>query len=109
MATIKDYQKLDIRVGKIVDVEMLPEPKHATHKIFVDFGKEIGKKISVGRFVNYTKDDLIGKLILGVVNLEPKQIGKNISEILLLGAPDSKRECILAIPEKDVEIGVKIY
>lgn len=109
MAAINDFQKLDIRVGRVVDVEILANPKHATHKITVDFGQDIGKKISVGRFVNYSKEDLISRLVVGVVNLEPKQIGKNISEVLLLGAPDDKKECILLSPDEAVRIGVKVY
>ncbi len=110
MATVDDFQKLDIRVGRITDVEDLPNAKYTTHKLTIDFGDEIGKKISGARVIRYTKDQLIGKLVLGVVNLPPKQIGKFASETLTLGVPDADKECILISPDgEDAPIGGKLY
>lgn len=110
MANFDDFLKLDTRVGKIIEVEKLPNPKHTTHKITIDFGSEIGKKISGARLVRYTKEQLIGKLVLGVVNLPPKQIGQLASEVLTLGAMDAQKECVLISPDsKDATIGSKIY
>ncbi len=110
MATIEDFQKLDIRVGKIMDVEELPNAKYTTHKLTIDFGEEIGKKVSGARVIRYTKDQLIGKLILGVVNFPNRQIGKLNSEVLTLGVPDANKECILISPDSnDVVIGSKLY
>lgn len=110
MATFDDFLKLDTRVGKIIEVEKLPNPKHTTHKITIDFGKEIGKKVSGARLARYTEKQLIGKLILGVVNLPPKQIGQLASEVLTLGAMDAQKECVLISPDsKDAVIGSKIY
>ena len=110
MATFDDFQKLDIRVGKIIDVEELPSAKYTTHKLTIDFGDEVGKKISGARVIRYTKDQLIGKLVLGVVNLPPRQIGKLNSETLTLGVPDASKECILISPDSnDAVIGSKLY
>ena len=110
MINLKDLTKVDIRLGKIVAVEMLPNPKYTTHKLKIDFGKEIGIKISGARVVNYSKEQLLGKLIVGVINLQPKQIGKLISEVLLLGVPDEKGECILLSPDNSNSLlGVKVY
>ena len=110
MATFEDFQKLDIRVGKIIDVEGLPNAKYTTHKFIIDFGNEIGKKVSGARVIRYTKDQLIGKLVLGVVNLPPRQIGTLNSETLTLGVPDVNKECILISPDSvDAIIGGTLY
>lgn len=110
MAPFDDFQKLDIRVGRIVDVELLPNAKYTTHKLKIDFGDEIGKKVSGARVILYTKEQLIGKLVLGVVNFPPKQIGKLVSETLTLGVPDKNGECILISPDSaDAVVGAKLY
>jgi len=110
MATFEDFQKLDIRVGKIINVEELPNAKYTTHKLTIDFGDEVGKKVSGARVVRYTKDQLIEKLVLGVVNLPPRQIGKLNSETLTLGVPDTSKECILISPDSnDAVMGGKLY
>lgn len=106
---VEDFTKLDIRVGKIVQVEELPNAKYTTHKLTIDFGDEIGRKVSCARAVRYTKDELIGKLILGVVNLSPRQIGKTISETLTLGVPGGDGECRFIEPDQDVPLGGKLY
>ena len=110
MATFEDFQKLDIRVGKIVEVEKLPNAKYTTHKLIINFGDEVGKKVFGVGVVRYTKDQLIGKLVLGIVNLPPRQIGKLSSETLTLGVPDASKECILISPDSnDAVIGGKLY
>ena len=110
MATIEDFNKLDIRVGKIVEVEDFPEARKPTYKIKIDFGGEIGLKRSYAQLAkNYRKDDLKGKLILGVVNFPPRQIGPATSEVLTLGVPDKNHDCVLIQPEREVEIGGKLY
>ena len=107
---IEDFQKIDIRVGKIVDVEELSPAKYTTHKLTIDFGPEIGKKVSCARLVHYTIDSLIGKLVLGVINLPPKRIGKVTSEVLTLGVPDARGECILLTPDSNEAVmGSKVY
>lgn len=109
MAEFGNFQKLDIRTGKIVKAELLKNAKYTTHKLTIDFGKEVGKKISCARLVNYSLDELKGKLIIGVVNFQPKQIGSEVSEVLTLGVPDENGECILAVPDKDAPLGSKLY
>ena len=110
MAEFKDFEKLDIRVGKIIEVNDFPEARNSSYKLKIDFGKEIGIKKSCAQITeNYTKEELMGKLVLGVVNFAPRQIGPFISEILTLGVPDENKKCILIKPDKDIEIGVRLY
>ena len=105
-----DFTKVDIRVGKIISVEDFPEAKKPAFKLTVDFGKEIGiKKSSAQLVANYKKEELKDKLVLGVVNLPPRKIGPFVSEILTLGVPDKNGECVLIQPNKDAEIGGKLY
>jgi len=111
MATIDDFNKLDIRVGKIIEVSDFPEARKPSYKLKIDFGGEIGIKQSSAQLVKYyKKEDLVGKKILGVVNFPPRQIGPFISEVLTLGVPDENHECILIIPDKDDAIvGGKLF
>ena len=111
MATIDDFNKLDIRVGKITQVDDFPEARKPSYKLTVDFGSEIGIKRSSAQLVKYyKKEKLIGKLVLGVVNFPPRQIGPFISESLTLGVPDENHDCILITPDKDAAvIGGKLY
>lgn len=111
MATYDDFVKLDIRVGKVVAVEDFPEARKPSYKLKIDFGPEIGTKVSSAQLVkHYTKEQLIDKLVLGVVNFPPRQIGPFQSEVLTLGVPDSEHECILVIPDKDQAIiGGKLF
>lgn len=110
MATIEDFQKLDIRVGKIIKVEDFPQARKPLYKISIDFGGEVGvKKSAVGATDFYKKSDLEGKIILGIVNLPPRQIGPFTSEALTLGVSDEENRCILIKPDKNVVLGAKLY
>jgi len=111
MATYDDFQKLDIRVGKIVSVEDFPEARKPAFKLTIDFGGEIGTKKSSAQLVKYyKKDDLVGKKVLGIVNFPPRQIGPFLSEVLTLGVPDADHECVLIVPDKDEAIvGGKLF
>lgn len=111
MATIEDFHKLDIRIGKIIKADDFPEAKKPAYKLTIDFGKEIGTKMSSVQIVDYyKKDELVGKMILGVVNFPPRQIGPFISECLTLGVPDKDGKCILIGPDNDLaEIGGKLF
>ena len=110
MATFEDFQKLDIRVGKIIEVEDFPKARKPSYKLKIDLGDEIGIKKSCAQLIrNYTKENLKNKLVLCVVNFPPRQIGPAISEILTLGVPDEDKECVLVEPERDVPIGVILY
>lgn len=110
MIHITDFQKVDIRVGKIIAVEDFPEAKNPSYKLKIDFGPEIGIKKSCAQLTkNYTKEELKNRLILCVVNFPPRQIGPAQSEVLTLGIPDENNQCILIIPEKDLPLGGKLY
>ena len=111
MANYDDFTKLDIRVGKIIKAEDFPEARKPAYKLTIDFGSEIGEKVSSAQLVkHYQKEDLIGKLVLGVVNFPPRRIGPFVSEVLTLGVPDSDGECILIVPGKsDAIVGGKLY
>jgi tRNA-binding protein len=109
MATISDFQKLDIRVGKIIEVEDLEGARKPIYKIKIDFG-ELGIKNSAAGIKNeYTKDELLNKKVIAVVNLEPKNIAGFLSECLILAAVTNDGKVVLLKPEKDVEVGSKIY
>jgi len=100
MAEFEDFIKLDIRVGKIIQVLDFPEAKKPMYKLKIDFGPEIGIKNSAAGVTElYEKKDLSGKLVLGVVNLKPRQIANFISEVLTLGVSDENGKCILVVPE----------
>jgi len=110
MTTMDDFKKLDIRVGKITEVQDFPEAKKPAYKLKIDFGKEIGIKNSSAQITkNYTKEQLKGKLILAVVNFPPRKIGPFVSEVLTLGVPDKNNETILVGPGNDVEVGGRLY
>ena len=105
-----DFQKLDIRVGKIIEVENFPEARNPSYKVKIDLGKDIGIKKSCAQLTqNYKINDLIGKQVLCVINFPPRQIGPAISEVLILGVPDDKNECILTTPETIVPLGGRLY
>jgi tRNA-binding protein len=110
MATYEDFEKLDIRVGKIVEVDDFPEARKPSYKLKIDFGGEIGIKKSCAQLpTNYSKDELKNKLVLGIVNFPARQIGPAVSEVLTLGVPDSEGYCILITPDMEVPIGGHLY
>ncbi len=111
MVTFDDFAKIDIRVGRIVDVQEFPEARKPALKLTIDFGPEIGVKRSSAQVTKYyTKESLIGKTVLGVVNFPPRQIGPFMSEVLTLGVPDQEGACILITPDKEqAVIGGKLF
>lgn len=111
MTTYEDFKKLDIRVGKIIEANDFPEAKKPSYKLKIDFGSEIGIKVSSAQLVkHYAKEQLQGKLVLAVVNFPPRQIGPFLSEVLTLGVPDGDKECILIVPDVgEAIIGGKLY
>lgn len=105
-----DFEKVDIRVGQIERVEDFPEAKRPAYKLWVNFGDKIGiKKTSAQITQNYSHEELHGKLVAAVINFPPKQIGKYMSEILVLGFPDENGNVTLIIPDKDVPIGGRLF
>jgi tRNA-binding protein len=111
MATVDDFKKLDIRVGKILEVNDFPEARKPAYKLKIDFGGDVGVKNSSAQITDlYTKEELVGKLMLGVVNFPPRKIGPFESEVLTLGVPDENGKVILIVPEKgNPQLGGRLY
>ena len=108
--SFSDFAKIDIRLGTIIEAVKYSELKNPSILLKIDFGKEIGiKKSSAQLLKNYRPDELINKQIIAVVNFVPKQIGKIISEVLVLGLPDKDNEPILLSPSIILENGSKLY
>lgn len=110
MATIEDFEKLDIRTGKIIKVEDFPEARKPLYKLTIDFGTGVGIKKSAAGVTHYKKGELLGKLVLGLINLPPRQIGPFTSEVLTLGVSDKEKKCVLVVPDKETAApGDKLY
>ncbi len=108
--TYSDFETLELRVGTIVAVEAFQEAKKPAYKLEIDFGKEIGIKHSSAQITkHYAKEQLVGKQVLCVVNFPPKKIGPFLSEVLTTGFADEKGEVVLAIPDKKVPNGSKLF
>ena len=105
-----DFEKVDIRVGTIIEVEENNNLKKASLILKIDFGNSLGiKKSSAQLKVNYSISELINKQVAAVVNFKPKQIGNLISEVLVLGFPDDNNEPILISPDRNIQNGVKLF
>ena len=109
MATIEDFQALDIRVGRVVEVEDFPQARKPAYKLTIDFGPLGLKRSSAQLTALYRREDLRGRLVVAVVNFPPRQIGPFVSEVLVLGAPDEAGNVVLLAPERDVPLGGRIY
>jgi tRNA-binding protein len=107
-AEFASFAALDIRVGKIVAVADAATKK-PTYRMTIDFGPEIGRKISCGAYRNYAPADLIGRQIVAVVNFAPKKMGPEVSECLVLGVPNAAGETIYLTPQRDVAPGVAVF
>ena len=108
--TFDDFLKLDVRVGRIIRAEPYPEARKPAIKMWIDFGPDLGeKKTSAQITQHYSPEELPGKQVLGVVNFPPRQIGKFMSEVLVLGAPDENDNVVLLTPDKDIPVGGRMY
>lgn len=108
-ASFDDFLKIDMRVGRVTRVEEFPEARKPAWKIWIDFGPELGEKRSSAQITNYPREELEGRLVVGVVNFPPRQIGPFVSEVLVLGAPDEEGRVILLHPEAEVPLGERIF
>ena len=110
MITFEEFQKIDIRVGTIIAAEENPDVTKPSLILIVDFGTELGlKKTSAQLTKNYISDQLIGLQIAAIINFSSKQIGKVISEFLVLGFPDINNQPILVTPTQKIENGGKLF
>jgi len=105
----EDFAKVDMRVGRILEVEDFPEARKPAWKLRIDFGPEIGVKRSSAQITNYVREELEGRLVVGVVNFPPRQIGPVRSEVLVLGAVADDHPVLLLEPRSDVPVGARIH
>jgi tRNA-binding protein len=108
--TYGDFEKVDIRVGRITRAEPFPEARKPAFRLWVDFGPGIGEKRSSAQITkHYSPGQLIGRQVLAVVNFPPRQIGPVMSEVLVLGVPDEEGQVVLIGPGHDVPLGGKLF
>jgi tRNA-binding protein len=106
----EDFARVDVRVGRIVKAEPFPEARKPAYRLQIDFGSTLGVKRSSAQLtVHYQPADLVGRLVLAVVNFPPRQIGPFMSEVLTLGVPDDNGAVVLAVPDKTVPVGGKLF
>jgi tRNA-binding protein len=103
-----DFEKVDMRVGRVVAVEDFPEAHKPAWKLQIDFGPELGVKRSSAQIKHYAREELEGSLVVAVVNFPPKQIGPVRSEVLVLGAMSDEQGVILLRPDREVALGDRI-
>jgi tRNA-binding protein len=110
MATIADFEALDIRVGTVVAAEPFPEARKPAIKLRIDFGAEIGVKRSSAQITKYYRpEEIVGRQVLAVVNFPPRQIGRFLSEVLTLGVPDSEGAVVMIRPDQAVPNGGRLF
>ena len=104
------FLKTDIRVGRVTRAEPYPEARNPSIILWVDFGSEIGeKKTSAQITVHYAPEELVGRMVVGVINFPPRQIGNFMSEFLVLGVPDANGDIVLLSPDQDVPVGGRMH
>jgi tRNA-binding protein len=110
MIPFADFEKVDIRVGRVIAAERFPEARKPAYKLTIDFGAEIGTKRSSAQLTtHYTPEALVGRLVLAVVNFPPRQIGPFMSEVLTLGVPDADGAVVLIAPDEQVPLGGRLF
>lgn len=108
MATFEEFQRIDLRVGRVLSVSDFPEARSPAWKLEIDFGPEIGVKRSSAQITHYSREELEGRLVIGVVNFPPRRIASFDSEVLVLGAIDPDKGVVLLRPDEDVQPGDRI-
>ena len=106
--TFEDFLRVDMRVGRVTAVDAFPEARKPAWKLTIDFGPEVGVKRSSAQITHYAREALEGRLVVGVVNFPPRQIGPFRSEVLVLGALDDAKGVVLLRPDQDVAPGDRI-
>src|ERR1043165_5532065 len=103
------FEQVDIRVGRITAVELAEGCRVPAYKLMLDFGPDLGTRRSIAQATNYSPQSLLGRQVLAVVNLEPRQVGKHISEVLVLGVPTEDKGTALVVPEMEATIGGRLF
>jgi len=104
------FTEVELRVGTIIEAREFPEARKPAYQLWIDFGPELGQRKSSAQICDhYDRESLVGIQVIAVLNFPPKQIGPFMSECLVTGFPDSKGKVILAVPEKAVANGVKLF
>ena len=110
MITVADFEKVEVRVGRITRAAPFPEARNPTYKLDIDFGPAIGiRRSSAQLTARYRREDLEGRLVVAVVNFPPRQIGPYSSEVLTLGVPDADGNVVLLVPDEDVPLGGRVF
>ncbi len=107
--TYEDFEKVDVRAGVITAVEDFPRARKPAYRVEVDFGPEVGKRRSSMQATNYSKEELVGMQVVGVVNFPPKNIAGFMSEVLVLGVPGPDGEVVLLTPTRAVPDGGRLF
>jgi len=108
--TFADFERVDIRVGRIVRAESFPEARKPAYKLTIDFGPALGTRRSSAQLTQrYDREELEGRLVMAVVNFPPRQIGPFMSEVLTLGVPDDTGAVVLLSPDHDVPLGGRMF
>ena len=109
MVVFADFERVDIRAGRILRAEVFPEARKPAYKLWIDFGA-LGARTSSAQLTgHYQPGELVGRLVVGVVNLPPRQIGRFRSEVLTLGIDDGSGAVVLLVPDKDVPLGQRVF
>jgi tRNA-binding protein len=103
------FEQVDIRVGRISSVEIAEGCRVPAYKLVIDFGPDLETRRSIAQATNYSPQSLLGRQVLAVVNLEPRQVGKHISEVLVLGVPTEDKGTSLVVPEMEATIGGRLF
>ncbi|MEW5918681.1 MAG: tRNA-binding protein [Gemmatimonadota bacterium] len=105
-----DFEKVELRVGRVIKAEVFPQARKPAYILHVDFGPDVGtRKSSAQLTARYTAEELVGRLVVAVVNFPPKQIGPMKSECLVTGFPDESGHVVLCVPDKPVPLGGKLF
>lgn len=110
MIAFDDFDKVDVRVGRVIRAEEFPQARKPAYKLLIDFGPDLGTRRSSAQLTRrYRREELEGRLVLAVVNFPPRQIGPFVSEVLTLGVPDADGAVVLVVPDADVPVGGRLF
>lgn len=105
-----DFERVDIRVGRVVRAEPFPRARKPAYRLWIDFGADLGERRTSAQVTShYTPESLVGRLVVAVVNFPPKQIADFMSEVLVLGVPDADGAIVLLAPDRDVPVGGRMF